>query len=84
MPLAALLMITLRRRQHRYQTIASLPAPAFETHIARTKAAGMELTSAGVYREVFSISVRAEGMRANRVMILFTPARHEADGIGSP
>jgi hypothetical protein len=30
---------------HRYQTIARLPAPDFETHIMETKAAGLELTS---------------------------------------
>jgi hypothetical protein len=36
----------------RYQTIASLSTPAFETHLARTKAAGMELTPAGVSRDM--------------------------------
>src|SRR5882724_3097855 len=38
-------------QSHRWQAIARLPAPKFEEHIATIKAAGRELTSAGVFRE---------------------------------
>jgi hypothetical protein len=38
-------------QSHHDQTIASFSTPAFEAHLSRTKAAGMKLTSAGVYWE---------------------------------
>jgi hypothetical protein len=40
-----------KHQSHRWQRIASLDAEAFERYLAATKAAGQELTSAGVQRE---------------------------------
>jgi hypothetical protein len=38
-----------RTQAHRWQTIARLPAPDFEAHLAETKAKGQELTSVSLY-----------------------------------
>lgn len=40
-----------RVESQRWQTMARLPEPKFEAHLATTKAAGRELTSFGVFRE---------------------------------
>ena len=39
-----------KSQSHRYQTLASIPEPEFDTHIAVTKAKGAEVTSAGLYK----------------------------------
>ena len=38
-------------QSHRWQTIAAMPEPQFEAHIAESKDRGTELTSAAVYRK---------------------------------
>ena len=39
-----------KNQAFRWQQVASVPDPEFEQHIAETKAAGEELTTAGVLR----------------------------------
>lgn len=53
-----------KMQSSRFQAVASVPEPVFEAHIAETKAAGIELTSAGVQR--LAQEVKRETMRVER------------------
>lgn len=53
-----------KMQSSRFQAVASLPEEVFEQHIAETKAAGAELTSAGVQR--LAQEVKREQMRDQR------------------
>jgi hypothetical protein len=67
-----------RNQSHRWKTIASLPAPAFEAHIAHAKAASKELTSAAVYRKARQYQPIKLRLRAQALGIL---CGHRAFGI---
>lgn len=53
-----------KMQSSRFQAVASVPDELFESHIAETKAAGVELTSAGVQR--LAQEVKRETMRVER------------------